>query len=71
MFANCYKFKGRGLENWTVSNAKYMSYMFMHCYKFNCDLSNWNVSNDTLIHGVFNYCTTLEKLNKIPIWYKV
>ena len=31
MFANCISFEGKGLENWDISNVKYMNNMFGNC----------------------------------------
>ena len=31
MFNSCYKFKGKGLENWDVSNVKKMIGIFRKC----------------------------------------
>ena len=45
-----------GLEDWDVSNVKYMREMFWGCKKFNSDLSNWNVSNVENMNGMFMGC---------------
>ena len=34
MFQNCENFEGKGLENWDVSNVKYMDKMFSYCVNF-------------------------------------
>ena len=31
MFKKCESFKGKGLENWDISNVKSMNYMFDDC----------------------------------------
>ena len=41
MFNKCYKFEGKGLENWDVSNLKRRQNMFNECTKLTCDLSSW------------------------------
>ena len=41
MFGLCSIFEGKGLENWNVSNVRYMQYMFEYCKVFNPDLSYW------------------------------
>jgi lipoprotein len=33
------------LNNWNVSNVKYMDSIFSFAYEFNQDINNWNVSN--------------------------
>ena len=65
MFSNCYKFEGKGLENWNVENITDATYMFCGCEKLNCDLSNWNISKTTPIKDMFFNCDK----NIIPDWY--
>ena len=50
MFTACENFKGKGIENWDVSNVTDMRYMFYNCKNFNCDLSNWDMSNTLRIN---------------------
>ena len=45
MFEDCINFKGYGLENWNLKNAKNTRNMFYGCSSLNCDLSNWDISN--------------------------
>ena len=68
MFDECKKFKGKGLENWNVSNVTKAMSLFANCENFDCDLSNWNVSKIENMSGMFFYCTKfkgigLEKWN--------
>ena len=56
MFAGCKNFKGKGLENWDVSNVKEMISMFNGCEQFNCDLSKWDVSSVTNMYSLFKRC---------------
>ena len=65
MFAYCWNWTGKGIENWNVSNVKDMSYMFVNCKKFNCDLSDWDVSNITCWKNMFSGCDKMI----IPAWY--
>ena len=67
MFANCENFKGKGLENWDVSNVTDMYRMFFNCKNFNCNLSKWNVSNVENMFYLFDNCTSLKNT---PRWYK-
>lgn len=46
----------RGINNWDVSNAKSMKYMFHGCNKFNQPLDKWDVSNVTDMRGMFGLC---------------
>ena len=68
MFDSCTKFKGKGLENWNVSNVTKMVSLFAYCENFDCDLSKWNVHKVENMSGIFFYCTKfkgigLEKWN--------
>ena len=67
MFFECKKFKGNGLENWSVGKVKDISSMFYNCINFNCDLSNWDIYNVINMKDMFDGCTSLK--NK-PSWYK-
>ena len=49
-----------GLEDWDVSNVKYMREMFWGCKKFNSDLSKWNVSNVKNMEGMFVGCQSFN-----------
>jgi len=70
MFVRCYEFKGRGLDNWDVSQVKAFSHMFNECKNLNVDLNNWDISSKTEYHYMFKGCDTLEKNNLIPDWYE-
>ena len=56
MFYRCYKFTGKGIGNWNVSNVKDIGGMFAGCENFNCDLSNWDMSNVTDMGYAFIDC---------------
>ena len=71
MFNRCGNFKGKGLENWNVSNVKTMEFMFVGCEKFDGDLSGWDVSNVKYMNSMFYACINFTgkglenwKLNK-------
>ena len=66
MFANS-SFTG-DISKWNVSKVENMMYMFANSI-FNGDISKWNVSNVKNMSSMF-YNSKLEKLNKIPSWYK-
>ena len=66
MFNNS-KFDG-DISNWDVSNVTSMATMFAYS-EFNGDLSKWDVSKVTIMREMFN-SSKLEKLNKLPDWYK-
>ena len=66
MFQYCKQFTGKALENWNVSNVKYMDYMFSFCKQLDCDLSKWDVSNVKNMHNMFYNCNSLKN---IPKWY--
>ena len=57
IFSFCYKFEGKGLENWDVSTVNSMYAMFLNCKNFNADLSQWNVSNVTDMKYMFDGCS--------------
>ena len=44
------------IDEWDTSNVKNMSYMFISCRKFNCDLSRWNVGNLKITAYMFSNC---------------
>ena len=67
VFEGCKKFTGKGLDNWNVSNVKYIKFMFSDCINFNCDLSNWDISNVEYMIFAFYNCTSLKNT---PSWYK-
>ena len=62
-----YKFNG-DISKWNVSNVKNMSGMFAYS-EFNGDISKWDVSKVTDMRDMFE-ASGLEKLNKLPEWYK-
>ena len=66
MFYRCYKFTGKGIGNWDVSNVTDMRSVFYGSV-FNQDISNWDVSNVTDIRHMFDK-SPLEK--NPPKWYK-
>ena len=49
-----------GLEDWDVSNVKYMREMFWGCKNFNSDLSKWDVSNVKNMSGMFVGCQSFN-----------
>ena len=55
-FYMCHNFTGQGLENWSPIKCKDISYMFQHCYKFDCNLGNWDVSNVVDMSCMFFGC---------------
>lgn len=56
------------ISEWDVSKVINMGNMFAYS-EFNGDLSNWDVSKVTIMREMFN-SSKLEKLNKLPDWYK-
>ena len=48
------------IDQWDVSNVRDMSYMFMYCNNFNCDLSHWDVSNVKNMNFMFAHCYKLN-----------
>ena len=54
MFANCVVFNNPSLNNWDMSSATQISYMFQQANAFNQDLSAWDVSNVTSMVAVFD-----------------
>ena len=67
MFLDCKSFKGKGLENWDVSNVISTRNMFYRCENLDCNLSNWDVSKVEDTTNMFYNCLSLK--NK-PSWYK-
>ena len=61
------KFDG-DISNWDVSKVKNMGSMFYYS-SFTGDISKWNVSKVKNMGSMF-YNSKLEKLNKLPKWYK-
>ena len=61
------KFNG-DISKWDVSKVENMSSMFYYS-SFTGDISKWDVSNTKNMGGMF-YNSRLEKLNKLPEWYK-
>ncbi len=53
-FARCTVFNNPSLNNWDMSSATQISYMFQEADAFNQDLSAWDVSNVTSMIGVFD-----------------
>ena len=56
------------ISKWDVSKVRDMSYMFSDSV-FNGDISKWDVSKVKNMSYMF-INSKLEKLNKIPSWYK-
>lgn len=56
-----------GVEEWDVSNAKDMRYMFSGCTNFNCDVSGWDMSNcenmEFMFYGCLNFSCDLTDWN--------
>lgn len=53
-----------GIEDWDVSNATDMSYMFSNCKSLTTlDLSDWDVHNVTNMQRMFDSCYSLATLN--------
>ena len=69
MFENCETLTEiKGIENWDVSNVKYMSFMFDACKLLKTlDLSNWadTVRNVTDMCGMFYGCEELTEIKGI------
>ena len=61
------KFNG-DISKWNTSNAKNMASMFENSI-FTGDISKWDVSNVEYMGRSFRN-SKLEKLNKLPRWYK-
>jgi surface protein len=58
------KFKDLDVENWDVSSATDMSYMFYGCGELTeLDLSKWDVSNVTTMYHMFTDCIKMERYN--------
>ena len=49
------------LENWDVSNVRFMDKMFEDAYAFNQPLDKWNVSNVIDMHDMFCDATTFNQ----------
>ena len=60
MFEYCYKFTGKGLENWNVSNVVIFEEMFFECKNFDSDLSNWDVSKSDNLMNMFKECSKFK-----------
>ena len=60
MFDKCDKFKGKGLENWNMSNVWNASQMFMFCTDLCCDLSKWNLSKMQKGYMMFSACENFD-----------
>ena len=54
LFKNVTNIDFSGIENWDVSNAKDMSFMFCGATNFNNDISQWDVSNVTNMAFMFS-----------------
>ena len=49
------------ISGWDVSNVKYMTFMFWHCYEFKGEgLENWKVDNVEDMDGMFYYCEKFD-----------
>ena len=60
MFNRCDRFKGKGLENWNMSNVWNASQMFMFCTDLCCDLSKWNLSKMQKGYMMFSACENFD-----------
>jgi len=60
MFSNATNFN-QPLEDWDVSNVKYMDMLFNNAISFNQDISTWNISDDmTYDPSMFYRCPIKE-----------
>ena len=60
MFDECINFKGKGLENFDMSNAVNTYKMFYNCKNFNCDLSKWNIKLNKTLSLMFYNCQKFD-----------
>ena len=51
----------KSLDNWDVSNVKFMSYMFLEAALFNQPINNWNVSNVLNMEQMFKFCESFAQ----------
>ena len=68
MFFKCENFN-QPLNNWNVSNVKFMNEMFYECKNFNQSLDLWIVSPETDIDSMFKGATSFD-INNAP-WYEL
>ena len=60
MFNRCDRFKGKGLENWNMSNVWNPSQMFIFCTDLCCDLSKWDLSKIQTGYMMFAQCENFD-----------
>jgi len=60
MFLGCTSFN-QPLNNWDVSQVKYMGKMFFGCTSFNQSLSNWDVSKVSNMEDIFSGCSSFNQ----------
>ena len=61
IFNSCFRFKGKGLENWNVSNVTSMYSMFTACENFEGKgLENWDISNVVSLRNMFKGCENFD-----------
>ena len=53
----------KGVEDWNVSNVKYMETVFKKCPIKSMDISKWKVEKVERSYGMFSGCNALEELN--------
>ena len=65
-----YSYFNGDISKWDVSNVKDTNNMFTNS-RFNGDISGWNIDIDNMVDSRYMFINSkLEKLNKIPSWYK-
>ena len=67
---SCAKSFNQPLNDWDVSNVKYMQGMFSNAELFNQNLEQWEVSSSANVSCMFNK-TKLKRIKKIPKWFKI
>jgi surface protein len=55
-----YYFKGKGLENWDVSNVTSFSSMFVRALRCNPDISRWDVSSAQNMNSMFSMASSFN-----------
>ncbi len=61
LFKNSQREDFRGIEQWNMSGAKDLSYMFEGAQNFNEDLSRWDTGRVTNMQGIFKDATRFNK----------
>jgi len=62
MFNGCHNIISPGVGNWNISNVENITWMFVHCSRFNEDLSKWDVSKIKNMRELFYRCFNFEGL---------